>query len=247
MTERHPTLDNQARFYDERWEAAETRLNHLQVMRLAAVLEGFSVILRDGGEQGLNICDLGCGTGWLTNEIRKFGHVTGIDLSQKGIELARARWPGITFLCGDALEYRPDSRFDVVVSSEVIEHLPDQERYVRTISAILELGGYVILTCPNNRAKRACEKAGNVTQPIELWPTRTQLLSLFSREFDVLLHRTFVLDFAYSGIYRWTSAPKLLKMLRILGLAHLYDGLRETFALGLHHLLVVRKVRARKP
>lgn len=31
MIERSPGLDTQARFYDERWEAAETSLNHLQV------------------------------------------------------------------------------------------------------------------------------------------------------------------------------------------------------------------------
>lgn len=179
--------------------------------------------------------------GWLANEVKKFGRVTGIDLSPRGIELARARWSDITFLCIDALEYRPESRFNVVVSCEVIEHIPDQGAYVRTISAALEPGGYVILTCPNARAKQAFEKLGNVNQPIEIWPTRFQLLSMFRAEFDVLLHRTFVLDFAYSGIYRWTSAPKLLMMLRVFGLTHLYEGLRQTLELGLHHLLVARK------
>ena len=241
MTERGPTLDAQARFYDQRWEAAEARLNHLQVARLAAVLEGFSLVIRDSGERSFDICDLGCGTGWLANEVKKFGRVTGIDISPKGVELARTRWPDITFLCVDALEYRPESRFNVVVSCEVIEHIPDQAGYVRTISAALEPGGYVILTCPNARAKQASEKLGNVNQPIEIWPTRAQLLTMFRGEFDVLLHRTFVLDFAYSGIYRWTGAPKLLRMLRILNLTHLYDGLRETLGLGLHHLLVARK------
>lgn len=241
MTDNDRNTANPTQFYDNRWETASQELNHFQAARLAAIIEGFSVIPRDSGQNDFNICDLGCGAGWLTNELRKFGRVTGVDFSPKGIELARTRWPDVTFICSDALEFRPTKLFDVVVSSEVIEHIPDQERYVQTISQILKPGGYVILTCPNARAKKAFAKTGNVNQPIELWLSRSQLLSIFRRDFNVILHETFLFDFGYSGLYRWTSAPKFLKLVRSTRSDKIYDEIRKKMSLGLNHLLVAQK------
>ena len=156
-----------------------------------------SVVLGEGDKrvkEVYNICDFGCGTGLITKELLQFGPTTGIDLSKKAIELAGSRWPGIDFVCGDLLEYDPERLFDIVVSTEVIEHIPDQEEFVRAISRVLEPGGWVILTCPNKRAKRAAEKLGHVNQPIELWLTRRRLKSLFKREFHIIRHRTVVLN-----------------------------------------------------
>ena len=50
------------------------------------------------------ILELGCGLGYLANQLSCIGNVTGIDLSDKAIELAKTRYPHVSFFAGDFLE-----------------------------------------------------------------------------------------------------------------------------------------------
>src|SRR5207302_3854662 len=74
------------------------------------------------------VLDVGCGNGFLCGEFLKRGcEVVGIDLSKQGIELARRTYPSGRFeLLGadtDILERLGEDAFDIVVSTEVAEHL----------------------------------------------------------------------------------------------------------------------------
>src|SRR2546429_3817868 len=71
------------------------------------------------------ILDMGCGMGWFAAELASFGPTTGIDLSDEAIALAKSKLPHVTFLAGNVFETAlPEEHFDLVVSQEVIAHVP---------------------------------------------------------------------------------------------------------------------------
>jgi SAM-dependent methyltransferase len=236
-----PSIDEQQAFYDKFWGGYPVELGGWEVRRLAAVLDGLSEHLnelRRTSPGTLRICDFGCGRGWLAGEMTKFGNVVGVDLSPEGIDLAQKAWPNVRFEVGDVTKWRPGYQFDLVVSSEVLEHIVDKRSFVETVCAILRPGGYAILTTPNKRAQNRFHQTHQI---IEDWTTTRQLKGLFSSEFVVLRHETFVFDFSYEGLYRITSAPKLLQAIGTYGLRNVYDGLRKSLHMGLYQLLVAKK------
>jgi SAM-dependent methyltransferase len=135
--------------------------------------------------------------------------------------------------------WRPGVQFDLVVSSEVIEHVPDHGAYIKTVEAILKPGGYLVLTTPNRRLKRAWDKAQAGEQSIENWLSPPELRALLGG-FEIIRAETFLFDYLYTGPFRVLSAPKLLRLIRALGLSHLYNALRKTCGLGLYQIVVAR-------
>jgi demethylmenaquinone methyltransferase/2-methoxy-6-polyprenyl-1,4-benzoquinol methylase len=71
--------------------------------------------------------DVACGTGFLTRHLR--GEVTGLDQSERMLELARARVPDATFVQGDATRLPfPDSSFHRVFTGHFYGHLEHEDR-----------------------------------------------------------------------------------------------------------------------
>jgi len=102
---------------------------------------------------GTRVLDVGCGNGFLCGEFLKRGcTVVGTDLSRQGIQLARQSYPGARFelLGADAniLEDLGEQPFDLVVSTEVIEHLYSPRRWAEGCFAALKAGGTLICTTP---------------------------------------------------------------------------------------------------
>ena len=98
------------------------------------------------------VLDLGCGKGTLCGALSGAGFdVVGCDPSEDGIGFARRSYPKIRFhLVGvydDPAVLNPDC-FDVVVSTEVIEHIFLPRSLPRFASKVLRHGGHLILTTP---------------------------------------------------------------------------------------------------
>ena len=130
----------------------------------------------------LNILDLGCGSGWITKILSNYGNVVGIDLS---IEVARKLYPELNLKQTNIVTDTIEGKYNVVVSSEVLEHLTseDQETYIKKAFDILEERGYLILTTPNKRsdADEKSRKKNLNLQPIENWKDKKSLMSLLER------------------------------------------------------------------
>jgi len=103
-------------------------------------------------DMNLKIADLGCGNGYFAGLLATMGHkVTALDSSEDGIRIAKEAYPGIDFRCLSLYENllpHIGSDFDVVISSEVIEHLYDPRRFLKNAFEILKPGGELILTTP---------------------------------------------------------------------------------------------------
>ena len=101
------------------------------------------------------ILDLGCGGGILSEHLAKKGaNITAIDSSKPLIDLAKKRAINqnlkINYKLGtiDSLK-KNNSKFDVIISLEVIEHVKNYETFLRNIFLCLENGGIVILSTIN--------------------------------------------------------------------------------------------------
>jgi SAM-dependent methyltransferase len=83
------------------------------------------------------VLDIGCGIGALAHSIasRSDASVVAVDIEPGKIEQARREYAhaGIEYVVGDATDGVPGGPFDVVVLSNVLEHLPDRARFLHTV------------------------------------------------------------------------------------------------------------------
>jgi SAM-dependent methyltransferase len=94
------------------------------------------------------ILDTGCGSGRNMVELARRGTVTGVELSEVSVGLARARGAG-EVIEGSVLEmpFDPDS-FDLAVSLDVIEHLEEDLDALRELRRVVAPGGSLLVTVP---------------------------------------------------------------------------------------------------
>lgn len=93
-------------------------------------------------QPGERILDVGCGTGDLARQLAERGaHVVGLDHSPEMIAEARARYPDLTFILGDATRFACAEPFDAVFSNAALHWIRPPEDAVRCIAAALKPGG----------------------------------------------------------------------------------------------------------
>lgn len=102
-----------------------------------------------GDSTGKIILDVGCGNGYQMAPLAKNNSVYGLDISENNIEKAISL--GIRAQCHDVEERFPyeDNFFDVVVCSELLEHLFFPEQVIKECYRILKDSGTFIITVPN--------------------------------------------------------------------------------------------------
>jgi 2-polyprenyl-3-methyl-5-hydroxy-6-metoxy-1,4-benzoquinol methylase len=99
------------------------------------------------------LLDAGCGNGRLAALLASEGYdVTGVDLSSDGVQIARSDNPSCRFevvAAGDGmLEQLDVEPFDLLVSTEVIEHLYDPHAFIEAARDALRPGGMFIVSTP---------------------------------------------------------------------------------------------------
>jgi SAM-dependent methyltransferase len=94
------------------------------------------------------ILDAGCGSGRNMVELARHGTVTGVELSETSVDLARGREIG-EVVAGSVLEMPfPADSFDLAVSLDVIEHLEDDLGALREMRRTVTPGGSLLVTVP---------------------------------------------------------------------------------------------------
>jgi ubiquinone/menaquinone biosynthesis C-methylase UbiE len=117
----------------------------------------YKIVLEYLGEiRGKRVLEVACGRGGFSQQLASRGAtVCGADFSGAALQIAKGRdhgaqQPGASFVQADAqqLPYA-DASFDIVISCETIEHLPDPQAGISEFSRVCRPGGLLYLTTPN--------------------------------------------------------------------------------------------------
>ncbi len=105
---------------------------------------------------GMRALDFGCGTGYGAALLRTAGAtVDGVDNSPAAIDYATEHFgkPGVRFFVADLMQPLPDvlapRSYDLVASSEVLEHVVDPFAFVRGMADAVRDGGVCFVGTPN--------------------------------------------------------------------------------------------------
>jgi SAM-dependent methyltransferase len=133
-------------FYERCWKDVGPQPTYLAGDRLAVILQVLAKL------DVRRILDAGCGNGWFTAHLKKAGFdVVGLDVSGTAIKVARQAYPDIEFVCAPLDRERwpfGDASFDVILATEVIEHIYDTEVMFAEMARCCRPGGYALLTTP---------------------------------------------------------------------------------------------------
>ena len=93
--------------------------------------------------KGLNILDIGCGGGLLSEPITRLGaKVTAIDASKKNIQVAKFHAKKnnlkINYLCSSPEKLNLNKKFDVILNMEIVEHVEDLNFFIKKSSSLLK-------------------------------------------------------------------------------------------------------------
>jgi len=93
----------------------------------------------------LRILDIGCGGGFVTNPLARFGYdVTGVDLSAESLEVAKKydSTRSVKYLLADANQLPFEGeQFDVVSAMDFLEHVENPQAVIQEVQRVLKPGG----------------------------------------------------------------------------------------------------------
>ena len=159
-----------------RWQVIEKFIYYIQGLRQGSLVEG-----------KMNILDLGCGRGWLSNLLASYGELLAVEPVAEVAEYAKKLFPKLNIECGNAdtlLAKGMAGNFQLLVCSEVIEHILDNEKntFVSKIDNLVSRGGFVIITTPRKEVQADWMKYSNPNQPVEEWIDEEALKNLFTSQ-----------------------------------------------------------------
>lgn len=196
----------------------------------------------------LNILDAGCGDGKFSDLLSKYGNVIACDLADKAIARGKVKYPAIEFHIIDLSLKLPmhhfAKSFDIIVSTEVIEHILDQETYIDNLVNWLKPGGSLIVTTPNGKLFSTYFNGNRTGQAFEFWLLPSKLKDMLTARGLTISHlSTFMGDWFFS--FRDNSFPynvlfnKYVKrVIRITGLRRMIAFFFEKREKGLYLIIV---------
>jgi trans-aconitate methyltransferase len=96
-----------AQIYDRMYAFRDYRLHAESIVAAVSAVRPFA---------GATVLEVGCGTGLVLEQLTgRCGAMTGLDINEEMLEIARQRLPQADFMAGDMRDFRVDRRFDVVL------------------------------------------------------------------------------------------------------------------------------------
>ena len=96
------------------------------------------------------VLDYGCGTGCVSHFFHEKYNckVDAIEHSKEELNKAKISWGGVNWLMMSEFDF-PESRYNLIFSSQVIEHVHNVGNYLSQINHMLKLGGHLVIGLPN--------------------------------------------------------------------------------------------------
>lgn len=110
-------------------------------------------LIKDGYiDENSSVLDYGCGTGIVSHYIYQKYHckVDAVDISHEVINGAEKTWKkdDIRWITMDQFDF-PKQRYDLIISSQVIEHIHNVGNYLNVINYMLKQNGHLLIGTPN--------------------------------------------------------------------------------------------------
>ena len=108
--------------------------------------------------KNLNILDIGCGGGLLSEPMNKLGaSVTGIDASKTNINIAKIHSKKnklkINYICASPENLKINKKFDIILNMEIVEHVEDINFFIKQSSKFLKKSGIMFVATLNKTLK----------------------------------------------------------------------------------------------
>ncbi len=131
-------------------------LHQLNPLRIEYIENQIQSHYPDKNIRNLNILDIGCGGGLVSESLARIGaKVTAIDADKNAIKVAKSHAQKsnleINYIHGCASDL--DKKYDVVIALEIIEHVSDIHAFIKICSERLNHGGLLIISTLNRTAK----------------------------------------------------------------------------------------------
>lgn len=205
------------RWYDRYWRNAEIvktekyPLNYLAESEDTywAVKESLSRISKNSNSSPL-ILEIGCGLGYLTYSLNKAGYNSvGLDISHEAVNQAIKNY-GSNYICADLHQYAEthENEYDVIIFTELIEHLNDIFGFMQSLKKILKPDGRIILTTPNKSFYPQEVIWATDLPPVHCWWLSEESVQYIAK---VLKMKVSFLDFKkyYSRHTTWVDKNKI--------------------------------------
>ena len=122
------------------------------------IIDHFAIKSKTRPLRNINILDIGCGGGLLSEPMSKLGaNVTGIDASKKNINIAKLHAKKnnlkIKYIYSTPENLNNKNKFDVILNMEIVEHVEDLDFFIKKTSELLKKNGLMFVATLNKTLK----------------------------------------------------------------------------------------------
>jgi 2-polyprenyl-3-methyl-5-hydroxy-6-metoxy-1,4-benzoquinol methylase len=114
----------------------------------------FRKLLREIKGDSINVLDIGGGTGWMLDLIRKMDqriHITQVvDIDDHARQLAEKN--GHLYFEGRIEHFSTQHKFQLVLMLNLIEHVSDPEKVLQSVEKVMAPGGIILIKTPNTKS-----------------------------------------------------------------------------------------------
>ncbi len=157
-------IDKFSRMSEEWWDpnGKFKPLHKFNPIRVKYIIDNtlshFKINKKSDPLNGLNILDVGCGGGLLTEPLSRLGaNVIGIDASKNNIEVAKRHLKKgnlkIKYFCTTPEKFKSTVKFDVILNMEIVEHVQDLNLFLNQTSKFLKKNGLMYVATINKTLK----------------------------------------------------------------------------------------------
>jgi SAM-dependent methyltransferase len=144
MLQKEQQYEQLRKFYDGEYYGANAAVKPLSWHYKA-------VARRLGDPQGKQVLDIACGTGdWLAYFEERGGQISGIDISERAVEVCNSRFDKGEFVVGPAEELPfDDSHFDLITCMGSLEHFVDPDAALQEMRRVAKPDAKFLILVPN--------------------------------------------------------------------------------------------------
>lgn len=140
-------------FYDNISHVWEDKINSTETEKRLKVI--FEEMFKSTPFKSKKFLEVGCGLGYFSQKaLSKKAQVTGVDVGKNLISICKKKMPKGKFVLASALDLPfKDNSFDIVLCTEVIEHVEYPEKAINELIRVTKPKGKILITTPNKLFK----------------------------------------------------------------------------------------------